>query len=88
VKAISATEASRRFSDVLDRAEHDGESFLIERNGRAVAEIRPAPRGKTVGSLRDFLRSAPATDSDFAADMREIVAARGSMPPQSRFPDS
>ena len=73
MKRISATEASRSFSRVLDQAEHGGESFIIERNGRAVAELRPAPRRSTVGDLVTFLRDMPLPDPDFRADMLEII---------------
>jgi antitoxin (DNA-binding transcriptional repressor) of toxin-antitoxin stability system len=73
MKRISATEASRSFSRVLDEAEHGGESFIIERNGRAVAELRPAPRRSTVGDLEAFLRDVPLPDPDFRSDMLEII---------------
>ena len=73
MKHISATEASRSFSRVLDEAEHGGESFIIERNGRAVAELRPAPRRSTVADLVEFLRDVPLPDPDFRGDMLEII---------------
>jgi prevent-host-death family protein len=40
---MSASEASRNFSGVLDEAEH-GETIVVTRNGRRVALIVPAPR--------------------------------------------
>lgn len=58
---------------MLDEAEHGGESFIIERNGRAVAELRPAPRQSTVGDLLAFLREVPLPDPSFRADMLEII---------------
>lgn len=73
MRRITATEASRSFSRVLDQAEHGGESFIIERNGRPVAELRPAPRGSTIGDLVAFLRDAPLPDPDFRRDMLEII---------------
>jgi prevent-host-death family protein len=73
VKRITATEASRSFSRVLDAAEHGGESFLIERNGRPVAELRPAPKTSTVGDLLAFLRDVGMPDPDFRADMLDII---------------
>ena len=39
---ISATEASRRFSDLLDGVEHRGETYTIVRRGRVVAKLEPA----------------------------------------------
>ena len=39
---MTATEASRHFSDVLDRAKA-GETITVTRNGQAVAQITPPP---------------------------------------------
>jgi prevent-host-death family protein len=47
---ITATEASRRFADFLDRAKR-GERFTVTRNGEAVAQIvplEPLPNGAAV----------------------------------------
>ncbi|MBA2425882.1 MAG: type II toxin-antitoxin system Phd/YefM family antitoxin, partial [Actinobacteria bacterium] len=41
---LSATEAARRFSDLLDAVEHRGESFVISRKGKAIAVVSPSPR--------------------------------------------
>jgi predicted nucleic acid-binding protein len=73
VKRITATEASRSFSRVLDAAEHGGKSFLVERNRRAVAELRPAPKTSTVGDLLAFLRDVGMPAPDFRADMLDII---------------
>jgi antitoxin (DNA-binding transcriptional repressor) of toxin-antitoxin stability system len=86
VKRITATEASRNFSRILDEAEHEGETFLVERNGNAVAEIRPAPRRSTVEDLLRILRMSPP-DPDFERDMREILADRENDYPVDRFSD-
>ncbi|MGH8907341.1 MAG: type II toxin-antitoxin system Phd/YefM family antitoxin [Egibacteraceae bacterium] len=76
---ITATDAARAFSDLLDRVEHRGHSFTVTRKGRPVARICPAgPRTITVGEL---LHAAPKPDDDFAADLdearRQIQAAPG-----------
>ena len=42
---ISATEAARRFADLLDAVE-DGEHFTIVRRGKAVAQLEPVQRGR------------------------------------------
>jgi prevent-host-death family protein len=46
VPEITATEAARRFADVLDAVEHDHESFTIVRRGRVVAQLEPVSRGR------------------------------------------
>ncbi len=43
---VSATDAARRFSDLLDAVEHDGEHFTVVRRGKAVAHIEPISRGR------------------------------------------
>src|SRR6266849_5110063 len=41
-RVISATALARRLGDVLGRIRYRGESFVIERNGVAVARLIPA----------------------------------------------
>jgi prevent-host-death family protein len=42
VPEVTATEASRRFADLLDGVEHRGERYTIVRRGRVVARLEPA----------------------------------------------
>jgi prevent-host-death family protein len=56
---ISATDASKRFADMLDAVEHRGETFTVVRRGRAIATIAPAHR-TTAGELRVFLKANPS----------------------------
>ncbi|MDF1488427.1 type II toxin-antitoxin system Phd/YefM family antitoxin [Tessaracoccus caeni] len=72
MKTITATEASRRFSDLLDAIEA-GEELVVTRAGRPVAEIRPAKR-RTGRDLRAALESLPPPDDAFAADINDAVA--------------
>ena len=75
LKQLSATEAARRFSEVLDRVERDGESYVVVRHGRAVATIGPA-RGGTGKALKDALR-ANRPDADWADELRELRESVG-----------
>jgi prevent-host-death family protein len=79
MRRLTATEAARRFSDLLDRVEQDGETFVVERRGRAVASIQPAATvtGRTV---KDLLR-AQAPDPDWE---RELAELRRSVEPEER----
>jgi antitoxin (DNA-binding transcriptional repressor) of toxin-antitoxin stability system len=72
VKEISATEAARRFSELLDDVEHRGESFLVKRRGHAVARIGPATAA-TWGDLVTLLREYPP-DPEWARDIAEVRA--------------
>jgi prevent-host-death family protein len=72
---MSASEASRNFSALLDEAEH-GETIVVTRNGRRVALIVPAPRSNG-RALRDVLRrwnGHEALDDTFAEN---VSAVRG-----------
>jgi prevent-host-death family protein len=69
---MTATEASRRFSDLLDAIEH-GETVIITRGGHAIAEIGPARR-RTGADLRAALNGLPPPDDRFAEDIADAVA--------------
>ena len=62
MKRISATEAARNFADVLDRVEQTGETFVVERRGRTVAQISAAPKGNA-RAIVELLKQAPFDDS-------------------------
>lgn len=70
MKVMTATEASRHFSDLLDAVEH-GEKVTIMRGNHPVAEIGPAHR-RTGADLRAALADIAPPDEDFA---RNIAAA-------------
>lgn len=69
---ISASEAARNFSDLLNRVA-DGEEIEIARNGASVAIIGP-PRSRYLSAerFRELLRSLPDVDDDFADDLRRL----------------
>jgi prevent-host-death family protein len=69
---ISATEAARRFSDILDAVEHRGESFVIVRKGRPVARMGPAVKASGE-SIKEILRGH-RRDPDWETELRELRA--------------
>lgn len=71
---ITATEAARNFSAILNRIAYEGEEFTIERNGEAVAEIKAAKQNLTVGRLAQKLKETPLPDTGFAEDMQRIIS--------------
>src|SRR5436305_9983491 len=71
MRTISATEASRRFSDLLDDIER-GESVTVTRGNRPVAEIHPAHR-RTGRDLRAALADVPAPDDHFESDLADAL---------------
>jgi prevent-host-death family protein len=71
---ISATEAARRFSDVLDSVEHGQERYTIVRRGKAVAHLEPISKGRGSEVKEVLRRHRP--DSDWAEELvhlRELV---------------
>ena len=75
MKQLSATDAARRFSDVLDSVESERETFVVVRHGRVVATIGPA-LGGTSKALKNALRENPP-DSEWAAELRELRESVG-----------
>lgn len=64
---MTATEASRAFSDLLDAVEQ-GETVSITRGRRAIAVIGPAP-ARTGRDLRAALAGLPPLDDEFERDV-------------------
>jgi prevent-host-death family protein len=71
MRTISATEASRRFSDLLDAIEA-GETVRVTRGNHPVADISPA-RLRTGRDLRVALEGSVHLDEDFAADIASAL---------------
>lgn len=72
MRTMTATEASRNFSDLLDAIER-GETVTITRGHHAVAEVRPA-RLRTGADLRAALEQVPPPDDRFADDIAGALA--------------
>lgn len=79
MKDVSATDAARNFSNLLDAVEHGHETFRVTRSGRAVARIVPAEAasGRAAKDLLD--RHAP--DPGWAEELAEL---RSSLVPEER----
>jgi antitoxin (DNA-binding transcriptional repressor) of toxin-antitoxin stability system len=76
MRQVTATEAARRFSEMLDSVENGRESFVVMRRGRAVATVGPAI-GATGRDLKDVLkRNRP--DTAWASELRELRESIGS----------
>jgi antitoxin (DNA-binding transcriptional repressor) of toxin-antitoxin stability system len=72
---ISATNASRSFSSLLDRVAR-GDRFVVQRHGRDVCVIAPAPvEGRTVGECLAMLqgRAFVLLDDRFARDLMDVI---------------
>lgn len=80
---ISATEASRTLSDILNMVHYQGERYEIKRGNNIVAQIIPASSRKKIASFKvkklgaffKQLKMMDADDSDaFLNDIEDIRA--------------
>ena len=65
---ITATEAARQFSDLLNRAFYRREDFELERNGQVVARLVPPRQVARVADL-EKLFALRSDDPRFADDL-------------------
>ncbi len=78
-KRISATQAVREFSEVLNSIKFNGVHYIIERSGKPVAKMKPVddkPVIKTLGELCDLLEKLPRLNEElnaYASDLDEIL---------------
>ena len=73
MESLTATEAARRFSELLDAVEERGETFLVARRGRTVARIAPAAAASGK-ELKELLRSS-RPDAAWQQELRELRSA-------------
>ncbi len=77
VQIRSVAEVARHFADYVNRVSYRGDSFVLVRGNKPVAELRPLPAGQRLGELPALLASlphlSPAEADEFASD---ITAAR------------
>jgi prevent-host-death family protein len=80
---MTATEAARSFSELLNRVA-GGEEIEVTRSGAAVAVIAP-PRSRLISAdrFRELIVSAPPPDPDFVDDIRAPRASVG--PPEDAW---
>jgi len=77
-KRISATQAVRDFSEVLNTIKFKGAHYVIERGGKPIASMKPIDEEKslaTLGELKRMLKKLPRLDDEldcFAADLDDI----------------
>ena len=71
---VTATQAARSFSDLLDAVEHDGERYTVIRRGKAIAHIEPINRGSGSDAKATLRRHRPDSAwADQLADVRGLL---------------
>ncbi|MGB3562261.1 MAG: prevent-host-death protein [Thermoanaerobaculia bacterium] len=80
-RRVSATEASRNFSELLNRIRYRGETFIVMRGGQPICELRPAaPTPFTGADLVTLFRSLPAVDEDYLSSVEETARSQPLLP--------
>ena len=76
MREVTASEASRNFSAVLDSVER-GEIIVVTRAGRRIASIAPTPAatGAALNAVLTRWHGAAALDDDFAESIDTARAA-------------
>jgi antitoxin (DNA-binding transcriptional repressor) of toxin-antitoxin stability system len=87
--SISVTEASRNFSDCVNRARYQGTSFILQKGGVPVAHMMPVPRKpksaiELAAELRKAIEGAHLGEQETASWLHDLEQARGSLQPQVR----
>lgn len=76
-RTISATDAARSFSDLLNRVGFQGERYTIVRGGKAVACLTPttSPATMRLGDLPALLKRLPSLGKEASAFARDASRA-------------
>ncbi len=73
-QVISVTEASRNFSDVINRVYYQGQTYLLTRGGVIVAELSGAQKSLSAKELLSRWDDRPRLDPDDAANWEQDLA--------------
>ena len=75
----TASELSRRLSDILNRVKYKGESFKVQRNGEIIATLSPTTStpGITLSELIAQVGDLVPPGDGFADDLEAVQAAQG-----------
>ncbi len=85
-KTVTATTASRQFSELLNAIKYTGEEYTIIRGGKPVAHLGPAQfpvDGKRLGDLANLLQTLPQLGEEkknFLKDLRAAVKKQPKLP--------
>lgn len=75
--SVSITDASRHFSDFINRVAYRQESFFLLRGKRPVAELRPVAAGRRVAEAASLLAAQPVlAPQEARALLRDLEKAR------------
>ncbi len=78
VRRVSLTDLRRNLGRVIARVEDRDEPVIVERDGRPVCQIVPAPPAavRTLGDLVEYMRRTPGPGKEWADRVAEGVASQ------------
>jgi antitoxin (DNA-binding transcriptional repressor) of toxin-antitoxin stability system len=72
---LSVTEMARHFAEYINRVAYRGESFVLVRGNKPLAELRPLPTAKRLAELPALLASLPHLSPTEAAQFADDLTA-------------
>lgn len=96
-KIVTATDAVRKFSELLNFVRYKGENYTIVRGGKPVAALRPVEaaaettplkgfEAKSIEELKKLLKNLPklgAEAENFERDVKKVLQFQPSLPKKS-----
>jgi antitoxin (DNA-binding transcriptional repressor) of toxin-antitoxin stability system len=88
---LTVTEMARRFAEYINRVTYRGESFILTKGNKPVAEIRPLPVGRKLSELPSIMASIPHLSPDdvesFATDVYSGIEEMNKLPVRDPWDD-
>ena len=72
---ITATEATRHFSDLLNRVYYQKQSFDIKRGREIIAKLIPIKPVLLASEFENFLKNLPKLEKEDKEDFEKIIHA-------------
>lgn len=85
-KTVTATEAVRKFSEILNSIKYKGDHYTVVRGGKPVASITPAEttvKAMTLGDLPGLVKTLPSLGDEaerFRKDIRKALKHQPLLP--------
>jgi len=90
-KRITATQAVRDFSELLNKVKFKGDHYIIERSGKPVAQMEPVNEAKkvmTLKELKSLMKELPRMDEEldaFATDLERLWEDQPPLPKEGMW---
>ena len=90
-KTVTATEAVRTFSEILNSIKYKGDHYTVMRGGKPVATISPAEtpvKEMTLSDLKGLLKTLPPLSEEsgkFKKDIEKVIKHQPLLPEKSKW---